>query len=369
MLRRLRQKLHDFFAMLLAEHTSPAQLALGVFFGCVVGCLPLFGLHLPICIVVALVLGLNKLVVYGAANLSIPPMIPILGFSSVQLGELLRFGRLLQLDRAQFTWQNAKPLAQQFFASWMIGGAALGAGIGLVFGTVVFAAAQKKRRDARTALEVALDEALDRAAHRFDGVHPRYKWYARSKYRLDPCYRAIAPHIGPGRHTVDLGTGLGMLPLLLAELGEERTALGIEWDAEKVVIARIAATGLPSVVINEGDVRTVEIPACDVITLVDMLHYYEPDVQRALLARCKAALRPDGMLLIREGDGERRGGARFTRAIERLAVRIGWNRGPEVKFRAKEDLIADLSALGFAVAIDEVAGKLHPGNVLLIARS
>ncbi len=105
------------------------------------------------------------------------------------------------------------------------------------------------------------------------------------------------------------------------------------------------------------------------ITLVDMLHYYEPDVQRALLARCRAALRPGGAILIREGDGDRQGGAGWTRAVERLAVKIGWNRGPAVKFRPKADLIADLEALQLTVTVDEVAGRLHPGNILLIARA
>jgi hypothetical protein len=105
-----------------------------------------------------------------------------------------------------------------------------------------------------------------------------------------------------------------------------------------------------------------------VVTLVDVLHYYDADAQRALLARCAAALRPGGTLLVREGDGARRGGSRFTRAVERLVTRLGWNRGPAVRFRPASELEADLHALGLDVRRDEVAGKLHPGNVLLEAR-
>lgn len=363
----MRARLRAFFDMLLEEHTTPTRLALGVVLGCVVGCLPLFGLHFPLCLAVALALRLNKLVVYGAANLSIPPMVPILGFTSVQLGELLRHGRFLALTRAEFTWQNAKPMAAQFFVNWMLGGAVLGLLVGGFFGSLVYAAAQKKLRDREGAMGRAIREAITRASRRFDTAHPRYKWYARSKYRLDPCYRAIAPYVAANTLTVDLGTGLGMLPLVLAELGDGRAAHGIEWDKDKVEVAKAAAAGLPNVTLEEGDVRTAAIPACDVLTLVDMLHYYEPEVQRQLLSRCRQALRPSGKLLVREGDAQRRGGARFTRWVENLAVRIGWNRGPQVKFRPKEDLIADLAALGLTVAVDEVAGQLHPGNVLLVA--
>jgi SAM-dependent methyltransferase len=242
--------------------------------------------------------------------------------------------------------------------------------------------------------------AIGRARRRYDGLHPRFRWYARMKYVMDPCYRAIAPLVPAGAFAVDLGTGLGMLPVLLGVLGEGRRALGIEWDRAKVACGVHAARGanvdakanehskshasanaassananaeasanapLADVEIVEGDVRTVDIPPCDVITLVDMLHYWDADVQRALLLRCRAALRPGGRLLVREGDPARRGGARWTRAVEALVTRLGWNRGPTVRFRPVAELRADLEALGFVVRVDEVAARTHPGNVLLV---
>jgi hypothetical protein len=117
-----------------------------------------------------------------------------------------------------------------------------------------------------------------------------------------------------------------------------------------------------------GDAREAEIPSCDTITIVDVLHYYDVDTQRALLARCKAALRPGGQLLVREGDGAKRGGSRWTRLVEKSMVRLGWNRGPAVRFRPLAELEEDLRVLGFTVSIEPVAGKLHPGNALIVAR-
>jgi SAM-dependent methyltransferase len=186
------------------------------------------------------------------------------------------------------------------------------------------------------------------------------------KYVMDPCYRAIAPLVPPGAFAVDLGAGLGMLPVLLGVLGDGRRALGIEWDAAKVACGVHAARDLGGVEVVEGDARTATIPACDVITLVDMLHYWDADAQRALLARCRAALRPGGRLVVREGDPSRRGGARWTRAVEAVVTRLGWNRGPQVRFRPVDELRADLEALGFRVRVDEVAARTHPGNVLLV---
>jgi SAM-dependent methyltransferase len=152
-----------------------------------------------------------------------------------------------------------------------------------------------------------------------------------------------------GAFVVDLGSGLGMLPVLLGVVGDGRRALGVEWDAAKVACAVHAARDLPGIDVVAGDARSFAIPPCDVVTLVDMLHYWDVDTQRAILGRCRAALRPGGRLLVREGDPARRGGARFTRAVERLVTRLGWNRGPAVHFRPIAELRADLTALGFDV--------------------
>ena len=72
---------------------------------------------------------------------------------------------------------------------------------------------------------------------------------------------------------------------------------------------------------------------------------------------------------MREGDRARRGGARFTRAIEPVVTKLGWNRGPQVRFRPVDELRADLESLGFRVRIDEVAARTHPGNVLLVCEA
>ena len=364
-MNRLRRRLHPLFAELLHEHSAPARLAAAVLVGCIVGCTPLFGLHFFVCVALAFAFRLNKLVVYGAANLSIPPMVPLLGFASVQLGERLLHRRWLALARSDFRFGQLRLLARTFFVDWMVGGVALGAAIGVVAGGVTWLLLHR-RRQRRARDQEPLAVAIETARSRYDGAPARFKWYARMKYAMDPCYRAIAPLVPPAAFVVDVGSGLGMLPVLLGVLGDGRRALGIEWDAAKVACGRQAAAGLDGVELVEGDARTTALPACDVLTLVDMLHYWDADVQRALLGRCRAALRAGGRLLVREGDPARRGGARWTRAVEALVTRLGWNRGPAVRFRPVAELRADLESLGFGVRIDEVAARTHPGNVLLV---
>jgi uncharacterized protein (DUF2062 family)/SAM-dependent methyltransferase len=363
LLRRIRARLHAWWRALLDEHASPGRLAAAVFVGVVAGCTPFFGLHLLLCIALALLFRLNKVTVYAAANISIPPMIPLLGFLSVQAGSLLLHRRFLSLAIADFR-SDFKHMLGLFFLDWLVGSLLVGA----LLGAGLAAAAYRIAVARRAAAADPVLAAIARASRRYDAAPRRLRMYARWKYRLDPCYREIAPLIPDGAFTVDLGTGMGMLPLVLAELPGERRVLGVDWDAPKLAAGCAAASGLAAVSLVDGDARSFALPPCDAITLVDVLHYYDAPAQRALLERCAAALREGGSLLVREADRSRRGGA-WTRFIEWLAVRIGWNLGEgRPKFRPLDDLRKDMESLGFQVSVAAVAGRLHPGNVLLIAR-
>jgi uncharacterized protein (DUF2062 family)/SAM-dependent methyltransferase len=292
-LKALHQRIHALALHLWREHNSPPRMAAAVWLGCVVGCTPLFGLHIWVCIALAWLLRLNQVVVYAAANISIPPIAPFIGFISVQLGERLLHGGWMALELSDFTWRNAPSLGARFFVNWMVGGLLLGAAVGLVGGLVTWVALSRRRERQRVASDPVW-AALVAASSRYRSLPRRFRFYAHMKFRMDPCYHAIASRVGPDTLTVDLGTGLGMLPVLLGELGDGRRAVGVEWDAAKAQAGALAAAGLSGVEILEGDLHTFELPPCDVVTLVDVLHYYGQPEQRAIIARCARALRPGG---------------------------------------------------------------------------
>ena len=384
-LAALRARIHAFFRLLLGEHRSPGRVAAALLLGFIIGCTPLFGLQIFLCMALAWALRLNLPIMYGAANISIPPMVPLLGWLSVELGTYTATGHFLALSRDDFRAAALPRTLETCFWAWLRGGVLLGAARGTVIGGVVYVLLCLRRAlpteepmatveppPAAAAAESveagpAVGAALAAAAARYGRTPRRFRYYARLKYRMDPCYRALCARIPGGAQVVDLGCGLGMLAVALAELGGGRRTLGVDWDGDKIAAGQQAAADLAAVTLRRGDLREEALPPCDVITLIDVLHYYEPAVQTQVLQRAAAALRPGGQLLIRETDPGRRGAVRLTRFIERLMVRLGWNRGPSVHYRPLPELHAELQALGLATTQLELAGATHPGNVLICA--
>lgn len=215
--------------------------------------------------------------------------------------------------------------------------------------------------------ELAMRRALVRATQRYKGTSPWLYCYAVIKYRSDPCYIELARRIPAGKFLVDLGTGLGMLPLALAERDGAVRALGIEWDAAKAHGARFATQDIPGIEIRCGDIWKEELPGCDVITLIDVLHYHPVERQHELLVRAAAALGPGGELLIREVDARDAAVSRRIRRTERTMVFFGWNRSDSIHFRTAQELTGELQSLGFTVEQIVLDNRFMPGNILLSA--
>ncbi len=354
-MKRTIERLRAFWRLLVAEHAAPGRLAVAVWLGVIIGCTPFLGLHFFLCMGAAHLLRLNKVAVYAAAHVSIPPLLPLLGSSSVALGMRLRTGHWPTLDLEPFRhpgWAQAR----QFFFDWLAGGGLIGLLLGAGMGTLIYFVA--RRNDPWHRLLVEATACFARAPRNL-------AMYARFKYRLDPCYRAVSSEVPEGSLTVDLGTGLGMLPIVLALLPGERRSIGLEWDPEKLAAARQASAGLPGVQLIAGDMRTEELPECDVMTLIDVLHYHSIEEQNRLFERCARALRPSGRLIVRETAATR---GRTTRLFEAWAVRIGWNRGGQrLHYRSMQELCDTVAAIGFTVTVRDLSGPLHPGNFLMVA--
>jgi uncharacterized protein (DUF2062 family) len=79
---RLRRRFQGLRTEGAGAQRETAAVALGVF----IWCLPLYGLHLMICWLIGYFLGLNRLKMYFAANISNPFVAPWLVVVEVQAG-------------------------------------------------------------------------------------------------------------------------------------------------------------------------------------------------------------------------------------------------------------------------------------------
>ena len=146
----MREALRKLWRHVREEHVQPHRLGLAVGVGLFVGCLPLYGLHLGICIAVAWALRLNKATVYLAANISNPLLAPLLVAAGIAIGEWIRFGqwRPIDLDQGNDFIDKLALFSGHLpdvFLSCLLGDAVLGLGLGVVFGPVVWLWAKRRK--------------------------------------------------------------------------------------------------------------------------------------------------------------------------------------------------------------------------------
>jgi SAM-dependent methyltransferase len=207
--------------------------------------------------------------------------------------------------------------------------------------------------------------------------------FARGKLRHDPVFRAILVRglVPDGARLVDLGCGQGVLPAFLVAARDcyERgdwpagwppaprlaSVLGVDLRRRAIAAARCALG--EGAVFEVGDVRDAEIPPCDVVVILDVLHYLPPGDQERVLARCAAALAPGGRLLLRIGDADAGARAAITRLSDQAItlIRGGW---PRLYTRGLESWVAAVEHAGLGVETAPMSEGTPFANVLLVAR-
>lgn len=130
-----------------------------------------------------------------------------------------------------------------------------------------------------------------------------------------------AAGIGPGMRVLDLGTGLGHVAMLAAELaGPEGRVVGIDNSATLLAVAASRAGGRPQLRFVEGDVRDWrdDEPFDAIVGRLILFHLADP--VRALRHHL-ASLRPGGLLVALDFDV---GAARTEPALPPVAEAASW---------------------------------------------
>lgn len=112
---------------------------------------------------------------------------------------------------------------------------------------------------------------------------------------------------------------------------------------------------------------TLPLPACDLVVILDVLHYVDLDAQEGVLRRVREALAPGGRLLLRVGDAASTRGFAISQWVDRTVTRIRGHRVSPTWGRTLAEWTALLQRLGFAVHSIPMSQGTPFANVLLVA--
>jgi SAM-dependent methyltransferase len=210
----------------------------------------------------------------------------------------------------------------------------------------------------------------------------KHAWlFARGKLRYDPVYFSLLRRglLPPQGSLLDLGCGQGMLLALLRAAKEHaggwpddwpappRLVLrGIDLSADRVGIAR-RALGADAQV-DRRDLRELDFEPCSVIVLLDVLFYLAEADQARLMDKAAAALRPGGLLLVREADAGAGAAFAITKWSERLACALRGNPAQRLHYRSAVQWMAELSRRGLHVDATPMSEGTPFANILFVAR-
>jgi len=318
--RYARRLFHDLRLEGAGRGREAAALGVGAF----IGCLPIYGAHLLLVAAVGWLLGLNRLRMYVAANISNPLFAPALILAEVQTGAWVRRREFhdvtLQAIRATEPWVYGIDLA----VGSVIVGTVLGLGIAaLTWASVAHA----------PPLAPHLTRLFDAAAGRFLDVGVTAWEFARAKLRRDPIYAAALTTLPPsGATLVDVGCGQGLTLAVLVEAAAAVPAgdwpsdrppppqfdrlIGIEIRGRVAAIAR-RALGAAVEIVHDAAPRGLP-PQMTAVLVFDVLHLMRPADQERLMNDVFERLEPRGTVLVRDVDAAAGFGFHAVRIGNRL---------------------------------------------------
>lgn len=207
-------------------------------------------------------------------------------------------------------------------------------------------------------------EVAERLAARYE--RRSLQGYARWKVRTDPAYSAVREALrGRNAPVLDLGCGIGLLPLYLREHGHAAPMTGIDFDRRKIDVARRAASAYEDIELIAGDARDVLPPNRDVVML-DLLHYLDSASQQTILANAARAAGEDAVVVIRQGIRDRSWRYRLTAFVDGAARVLRWMKAEHLNYPTRAEI--ESAFAGFEADVRPLWGRMPYNSYLFIFR-
>lgn len=185
--------------------------------------------------------------------------------------------------------------------------------------------------------------------------------FLTARWYLTPYSRMISQLPRNGL-ILDLGCGHGLFSIAAALSSPTRTLIGIDHDTHRVHLASHAARNLPNVQIRQGSMTQfpAEKQPYSGIAMIDVMHYFSPDIQLDLARKAHQLLDKGGVLLVREVNPEGGLPSLWNRLYERIATGIGFTQAEKkgLHFRTQAGWEALMKEAGFKVKSEKCSGFL-----------
>ncbi|HUG55887.1 MAG TPA: class I SAM-dependent methyltransferase [Candidatus Limnocylindrales bacterium] len=208
--------------------------------------------------------------------------------------------------------------------------------------------------------------ALNRAVHLYRAAPLAARIFVHGRAFLSDL--AFVERYVPRRgFVVDLGCGHGLFANVLLEASPQRRVLGIDHDARKVEVARGTIGARDGLRFEVGDITRSDLPPCDAVTLVDVLHLLSPADQRRVLRAAAAALPEGGPVVVKAQERANSPRYAFTYAQEIVSSSLRFTRGAPRRFQfpSREEALGLFREAGFVVDVVEMKGRPYTDAIYL----
>lgn len=143
---------------------------------------------------------------------------------------------------------------------------------------------------------------------------PVLEWYMRVKLRLEKDYQVFHDLLPLQGKILDAGCGYGFMSYMLHFAAPQRDITGIDYDEEKTIVANHCFSKDEGIRFMHADILKYDFEKYDGIIMADMLHYLQESEQEQVLQKAIQNLSAEGVLIIRDGDKEKKkhGGTKLT---------------------------------------------------------
>lgn len=280
-----------------------------------------------------------------------------------------------------------------FYGNWRI--CPKGTGLNLTRGVSVTqvlpfdSSSYETIKDVRKAMKSVIVEAHENLCREYDSPRNPYfrkvlvssylykgpvtEWYVKVKTSLEDDYAYFDSMLPCTGQITDIGCGMGQLDIMLSLLHPSRTVLGLDYDEEKIAVAKNCwpVRNLPGLSFVNADAQSAELPESDAFVISDMLHYIDSEAQEKLIRRCVSRLKDGGLILLRDSDTGNVKGQKMTALSEVMSTKVmGFNKtSGDLHFISEAQISGIAKSLGLSLEVKTDGRKTSNTFYLLRKRA